>query len=108
MTDTARPLVPRAQRVTVNREFASVDAFINEYVVNVSQSGAFIKSKDPLPVGTRVNLRFSVIMREIEIIEGVGEVVRVCNDPAGMGVVFVELTQYSQDLLAKLITHRSK
>jgi uncharacterized protein (TIGR02266 family) len=103
-----RSRVPRADRVTINREFDSVEAFINEYVVNISHSGVFIKSKDPLPVGTRVQLRFSVIMDELEIIEGIGEVVRVNQRPRGMGVVFVELTEYSQDLIAKLITQQSR
>jgi PilZ domain len=103
-----KSLVPRAERVSINREFESVEAFINEYVANLSRSGAFIKSKDPLPIGTRVNLKFTVIMDELESIEGVGEVVRVSENPRGMGVVFVELTSYSQDLIAKLMTQRTR
>jgi uncharacterized protein (TIGR02266 family) len=98
--------VQRQPRVTINHEFASVDQFITEYVTNISRSGVFIRSKDPLPVGTRVNLRFTVIMDEIETIEGVGEVVRVSNSPSGMGVAFVELTSYSQRLIDKLITRK--
>ena len=39
-----------------------------------------------------MNLRFTVIMDDIETIEGVGEVVRVDEGPAGMGVVFRELS----------------
>ena len=91
-------------RVTINQEFESFDAFINEYVTNISRTGVFIKSKQPLPVGTRVNLRFTVIMDDIETIEGTGEVVRVEAEPAGMGVVFRELTSYSQNLIDKLLT----
>ncbi len=104
---TPRPIVPRAARVSINHEFASVDEFINEYVANISHSGVFIRSKDPLPIGTRVALKFTVIMDELESIEGVGEVVRRSTRPSGMGVVFVELTSYSQDLIAKLITQRA-
>ncbi len=92
----------RDDRVSINREFASVDELIHEYVVNVSRTGAFIRSKDPLPVGTRVNLKFTVIMDELEEIEGIGEVVRVTK--TGMGVVFRELTSHSYMLLAKLMT----
>ena len=102
-----RLLVLRADRVQINLEFASVEAFINEYVANISHSGVFIRSKDPLPIGTRVALKFTVIMDELETIEGVGEVVRCTQRPSGMGVVFVELTEYSQDLIAKLITQRA-
>jgi Tfp pilus assembly protein PilZ len=102
-----RSVVPRAERVQVNHEFSSVEQFINEYVANISHSGIFIHSKDPLPIGTKVALKFTVIMDELETIEGVGEVVRRSTRPAGMGVVFVELTDYSQDLIAKLITQRA-
>jgi hypothetical protein len=90
-------------RVTINKEFESFDAFIQEYVTNISRTGVFIKSQTPLVVGTRVNLRFTVIMDEIETIEGVGEVVRVESDPAGMGVVFRELSTYSKGLIEKLL-----
>jgi uncharacterized protein (TIGR02266 family) len=96
--------VRQDERVTINKEFDSFDQFIQEYITNISKSGVFIKSKSPLPVGTRVNLRFSVIMDDIETITGVGRVVRVDADPSGMGVVFEELSSYSQRLLEKLLT----
>lgn len=95
------------ERVTINKEFESFDAFIQEYVTNISRSGVFIKSQKPLSVGTRVNLRFTVIMDDIESIEGVGEVVRVETDPPGMGVVFRELSAYSKDLIEKLLVKRT-
>src|SRR5579872_7522199 len=91
------------ERVTINKEFESFDAFIQEYVTNISRTGVFIKSQQPLPIGTRVNLRFTVIMEDTETIEGVGEVVRIEGDPAGMGVVFRELNAYSKDLIEKLL-----
>src|SRR5215218_6390193 len=88
----------QSERLTINKEFDSFDQFIQEYVTNISRSGVFIKTKQPLPVGTIVNLRFTVIMDDIENIEGEGEVVRVETDPAGMGVVFRKLSSYSQTL----------
>jgi hypothetical protein len=100
MSDSDKRL---GERVTINKEFESFDAFIQEYVTNISRTGVFIKSQQPLPIGTRVNLRFTVIMDDIETIEGVGEVVRVESDPAGMGVVFRELSMYSQGLIEKLL-----
>jgi PilZ domain len=92
-------------RVTINKEFGSFDAFIQEYITNISQTGVFIRAHQPLPVGTKVNLHFTVIMDDIETVEGVGEVVRVEKD--GMGVVFRELSQYSKGLIEKLLV-RSK
>ncbi len=94
------------ERLTINKEFESFDAFIQEYVTNISRTGVFIKASQVVPVGTRVNLRFTVIMDDIETIEGIGEVVRVEKDPPGMGVVFRELSGYSKDLLDKLLTQR--
>ena len=32
------------ERVTINKEFESFDAFIQEYVTNISRTGVFIKS----------------------------------------------------------------
>ena len=92
------------QRVTINKDFESFDQFVTEYVTNVSRSGVFIKSETPLPVGSEVNLRFTVVLDELEVIEGVGEVVRVETDPAGMGVVFRELGSYSSRLIERLLT----
>jgi len=95
-------------RKTINHEFASVDQFIDEYVINISRSGVFIRSDDPLPVGTRVNLRFTVIQDELETIEGLGEVVRTVERgrEKGMGVVFVELSQVSKELIERILVRR--
>lgn len=104
----AAPESRRDPRVTINKEFESYDAFINEYVTNISQTGVFVRSKTPLAVGTKVNLRFTVIMEDIETVEGIGEVVRVSDDPPGMGVVFTELSSYSKGLIDKLLTNQAR
>ena len=92
-------------RITVNKDFDSFEQFVREYVSDVSRSGAFVRTKDPLPIGTVVNLRFTIIMGQLEILEGVGKVVRSQEDPPGMGVVFTELSKYSAALLERLLTH---
>jgi hypothetical protein len=92
------------ERVTINKEFESFDAFIQEYVTNISRTGVFIRAHNPPAIGTQVNLRFTVIMDDMETIEGIGEVVRVEKD--GMGVVFRELSAYSKGLIDKLLTQR--
>jgi hypothetical protein len=98
---------PRDARVTINKEFESFDEFIREYVTNISKTGAFVKRVDPLPVGTEIDLKFTVIMEDVETVEGVGKVVRVQHDPPGMGVVFTKISQYSQHLLERLLTPKS-
>jgi uncharacterized protein (TIGR02266 family) len=102
----------RGKRVTVNREFESVEQFVREYVTNISSNGAFIVTNEPLPKGTRVQLKFTVVMDKIEIVEGQGEVVRVVmpgeGAQPGMGVVFTKLTAASKDLIVKMVTRTPK
>ena len=94
-------------RLTINKEFDSFDQFVREYVTNISRTGVFIKTATPLPVGAQVDLKFTVVMDGIETIEGEGEVVRVEQDPPGMGVVFRKLGHYSQRLVERLLTQRA-
>ena len=88
------------ERVTINKEFESFDAFIQEYVTNISRSGVFIKTKQPLPVGTIVNLRFSVIMDDVETIayEILREIRRKRADLPGY-IVIVNVHPAVADLL---------
>ncbi|NCA14613.1 MAG: hypothetical protein EBS89_10845, partial [Proteobacteria bacterium] len=86
-------------RLTINKEFESVDEFIQEYITNISRTGVFIKSSSVLPVGTEVRIHFTILMDGIETIEGTGEVVRHESDPPGMGVVFKELSEDSRVLI---------
>ena len=101
----------RHKRVQVNREFESIEEFITEYVSNLSASGAFVRTDDPLPVGTKVDLCFALIADDFESIEGIGEVIRVVppgqKEIPGMAVVFTELTNYSKQLIEQLLTRRS-
>lgn len=96
-----------APRLTINKQFSSFDDFVEEYVTNVSGSGAFVRTDTPLPVGTEVNLKFSVVLDGVETIEGVGVVVRVETEPAGMGVAFKELRGYSKRLMERLLVVRT-
>ncbi len=106
MSNQNKKLVPRDDRITINQEFASLEQFVAEYATNISRSGVFIRTKSPLPLGTKVNLKFTVILDDMETIEGTGEVVRLQRNPIGMGVSFLSLSPRSQDLIAKLATKR--
>jgi uncharacterized protein (TIGR02266 family) len=96
----------KTDRVTINKQFDSFDQFVSEYVTNVSGAGVFVKSDSPLPVGTEITLKFSVVLDQIESVEGTGVVVRVQDNPRGMGVVFKELDAYSKDLVERLLVAR--
>ena len=98
--------VPRAARVRINEEFAPVDAFINEYVCDISSTGVFIRSKDPLPIGTKVNLKFSIILDELHVVEAAGEVVRHSHKPLGMGVAFRAVGPEAQKIIGRAVKER--
>ncbi|MBI3074448.1 MAG: PilZ domain-containing protein [Deltaproteobacteria bacterium] len=102
----------REDRVTVNREFQSVDHFIAEYVMNLSRSGVFIRSKSPLPVGTVVRLEFHVVLDDIEKITGEGRVVRAvypgADRPSGMGVIFTKLDKVSAKLVERILARPAR
>jgi uncharacterized protein (TIGR02266 family) len=99
-TSRARP-----RRVDINLEFDSVDR-LGEYVSNISKTGCFIRTQDPWPVGTPLNLRFTVLLDDPEILEGTGEVVRVSESPRGMGVRFVQLPLRSRKLVEQLLARK--
>jgi uncharacterized protein (TIGR02266 family) len=90
--------------VDINRDFESIAQF-TEYVSNISTTGCFIRTRNPWPVGTKLKLRFTVTLDDLEPLEGLGEVVRVSERPRGMGVRFVELaprsTRVVHDLIAR-------
>jgi Tfp pilus assembly protein PilZ len=96
------------ERVTINKEFESFDQFMSEYVTNLSRTGAFIRTSTPLPIGTEVDLRFTVVLEGVETIEGIGEVVRIETSPPGMGIVFKELNERSQELIERLLSRNEK
>lgn len=89
----------------INQEFEVIDEYVSEYVANISKGGVFIRSKNPLPVGTTVTLNFSVIVDDIETIEGEGEVIRVdmSAGSTGMGIAFQKLDQDSKELIDRII-----
>ena len=99
------------ERIDVSEEYEPIDALVRQYATNISKGGAFIRTKQVLPIGTEVNLRIPVItddededLDDLYFIEGVGRVVRIEESPGneGFGVVFLSLTDESQKLVDTL------
>ncbi|MGH1346082.1 MAG: PilZ domain-containing protein [Nannocystales bacterium] len=81
----------RAERVAVNFEFRG-DADMPTHVANLSEYGVFVQTDRHLPLGTVVDLRFTVVLEDPVVIEGRGRVVRYQADPVvGMGFEFTQL-----------------
>ncbi len=94
------------ERVTINKEFESFDAFIQEYVTNISRTGVFVRATDAAPGRDEGEPPVHrVIMDDIETIEGVGEVVARAGRSREDGRRSSrELSGYSQGLIDKLLT----
>ncbi len=102
--------------VTLKIKFKSetLEQFIGRYAVDVSQGGIFIRTKEPLAVGTQ--MRFEFQLRDASpLIAGEGTVVWTReNDPSrpaiapGMGVRFDRLGDGSQSVLERILSEKAK
>ncbi|MCE9571807.1 MAG: TIGR02266 family protein [Deltaproteobacteria bacterium] len=102
--------------VTLKIKFksATLEQFIERYAVDVSHGGIFIRTKDPLPVGTQMKFEFQ-LRDATPLITGEATVVWTReNDPArpgvapGMGVRFDKLGDGSQAVLDKILAEKAK
>ena len=75
-------------------DYKKLNSFFADYTKNISKGGTFIKTKKPLPIGTRFLFKLSVPQRT-DPFELIGEVVwsTIEGDEPGMGIKFV----YSDD-----------
>jgi uncharacterized protein (TIGR02266 family) len=102
--------------VTLKIKFKSetLEQFIERYAVDVSQGGIFIRTKEPLAVGTQMKFEFQ-LRDATPLIAGEGTVVWTReNDPSrpaiapGMGVRFDRLADGSQQVLEKILAEKAK
>ncbi len=81
----------RAARIPINAEFATMPSAT--YISDLSEYGVFVHTPGPLPRGTRLKLRFTVLLDDPVIVEGEGRVVRQQYEPiSGMGIEFTDLS----------------
>ena len=71
-------------------DYKKMNSFFADYTKNISKGGTFIKTKKPLPIGTRFLFKLSVPHRDAPF-ELLGEVVWSKNEgeEAGMGIRFI-------------------
>ncbi|MBK7863651.1 MAG: TIGR02266 family protein [Archangiaceae bacterium] len=84
---------PRAP-IELKVDYKKLNSFFADYTKNISKGGTFIKTKKPLPIGTRFLFKLTVPQRT-DPFELLGEVVWSQNDgdEPGMGIRFI----YSND-----------
>ena len=90
----------------------SLQQFIERYGVDVSRGGIFIRTREPLPVGTRLKLDFQLV-DTAPLFQGDGTVVWIREHDAsragvtpGMGVRFDRLTPESQPTLDTILEEK--
>jgi len=83
--------------------FSELDPRTTTPVSDLSETGCYVHIPDQLPIGTLIELRFTVFHEEPILFEGCGRVVRHGDDPPGMGVEFVELDDGARDVVRKIL-----
>lgn len=80
---------PRAP-IELKVDYKKLNSFFADYTKNISKGGTFIKTRKPLPIGTRFLFKLSVPRRD-EPFELLGEVVwsKADGDEPGMGIRFI-------------------
>jgi type IV pilus assembly protein PilZ len=89
-------------------DYASGDTFLFSYLTNISEMGIFIRSENPLEVGSKLRLRFQIENQDPLIIEGEVAWVNPFNEDGeninpGMGVSFRGLTAELREQVVDLV-----
>ncbi len=91
-------------------DYGSDDTFLFAQATNISALGIFLQTREPEPVGTRLNLRFSLSAQEAPLqVEGVVRWVNPYrpgdfdNINPGMGIEFTLLTDTQREQIVDLI-----
>lgn len=80
----------RGERVPINAAFSKLAGV--HHVSNLSEHGLFLHTEDEVPIGTSVEVKFTVLLDDPVTIEGLGTVVRHQKNPPGLGVEFGPLS----------------
>jgi uncharacterized protein (TIGR02266 family) len=105
------PRTPINLRIKFRSE--TLDQFIDRYAIDVSRGGIFIRTREPLAVGTQLKLDFQY-QNGTPLMSGEGTVVWIrdpdpnrANVPPGMGVRFDRLSPESQAVLDQLLNDKA-
>ncbi len=85
-------------------EYKKLNTFFADYTKNISKGGTFIKTRKPLPVGTRFLFRLTVPGRPLPF-ELNGDVVHASpsGEDAGMGIRFVWAADADRQAFEQLV-----
>jgi type IV pilus assembly protein PilZ len=109
MPESERPASDRrsADRIDVtwSVDCETEDTFLYANITNISEVGIFVRTDEPLEVGTRLTLKFAPPgARDTLVLTGqvawVNPIRMLASNPnPGMGIRFIDLTQESRERL---------
>jgi len=110
MADERRRDERHPLRIRMDYRDATGGNFLYEYTQNISSGGIFIETREPLPVGTEVEMRFQPPGAE-EVLEVTGKVMWVNpyrpdsddNPNPGMGIQFENIPDEIKEQLAEVV-----
>ncbi len=108
-SDTDRRREPRLP-VNFEVDYTSDDTFLYAYITDISSLGIFVKTNDPLPIGSEIRLGFAPDTPGLENqarLELEGEVMWNTegddNDCSGMGVRFTDVGEKTRGRLLAIV-----
>ncbi len=102
----AAPRVPLS--MLVQYRFDTLEEFVAEHSVDISENGMFVRSENPRKPGSMIYLQIA-LKDGSKLIEGFGRVARVGKDGQGrqgMGIQFINFDDESTALIAKIVAGR--
>ena len=112
-----RPRTSESRRIPLEREISfrvpRFENFVTEYSANISATGIFVRTKEPLDPGTDLNLEFKVA-DDWKLIKGRGRVIWIRtreegpDKPAGMGIRFLEMDPQSRRLIHWMVDKHAR
>ncbi|HEX8439391.1 TIGR02266 family protein, partial [Archangium sp.] len=112
MDESRRATDRKSVGLLVKLKHTNIGSFVEEFAVNLSPGGMFIRSREPQPVGTPV--KFEVRIADgVRVLRGSAVVrwVRPPEDlsgPPGMGIQFTELEPASQALVERMLQRKGE
>lgn len=97
--------------IKVRFKSATLDEFIEQYSLDISRGGIFIKAPKPMAVGTLLKFEFR-LKDDSRLIHGVGRVVwnrdedSSSGKPPGMGIKFIKMDPESRALVEQMVARR--
>ncbi len=89
-----------------------IDDFVAKYATNLSEGGMFVRSKNPLAVGTVLSFKVEIangqrVMQGTAKVKWVRAAAKSHAEPSGMGLEFIKLDDASEQVVHRMMAARA-